>query len=157
MTFPEKTGDEKAFVEDLWARRKVGYLLDQIRVNGEKKELVDEVMALAKKYGIATPYTSYLVVPDGPVPSGRPGGQGRRLRTVVPRCAAAAGDRRARRRCRVPNLPARPRPGRRRAKQAKRPDEKARRRGARPKGDRPRPRTTTKAAKKDAYNQARAC
>ena len=59
-------------MEDLWARRKVGYLLDQIRVNGEKKELVDEVVTLAKRYGITTPYTSYLVVPDGPLPwSGR--------------------------------------------------------------------------------------
>ncbi|MCS6977325.1 MAG: VIT and VWA domain-containing protein [Gemmatales bacterium] len=67
LDFPSKT-DDKRFVEDLWARRKVGYLLEQIRLNGEKKELVDEVTALAKKYGIATPYTSYLVVPDEPVP-----------------------------------------------------------------------------------------
>jgi Ca-activated chloride channel family protein len=67
-TFPEKTGDERAFVEGLWARRKVGYLLDQIRVNGEQKELKDEVIALAKKHGITTPYTSYLVVPDMPAP-----------------------------------------------------------------------------------------
>jgi Ca-activated chloride channel family protein len=64
VNFPEKTGDEKSFVADLWARRKVGYLLDQIRINGEKTELKDEVIALAKKYGITTPYTSYLVVPD---------------------------------------------------------------------------------------------
>ncbi|MBL8799101.1 MAG: VWA domain-containing protein [Planctomycetia bacterium] len=83
-TFAAKTGDEKSFVEDLWARRKVGYLLDQIRLNGEKGELVEEVKTLAKKYGIATPYTSYLVVPDNvavlggggglprPVPPGRP-------------------------------------------------------------------------------------
>jgi Ca-activated chloride channel family protein len=55
-------------VEHVWARRKVGYLLDQIRANGEKKELVEETVALAKKYGIATPYTSYLIVPDAPVP-----------------------------------------------------------------------------------------
>jgi Ca-activated chloride channel family protein len=67
-TFPERTNDEKAFVEHVWARRKVGYMLDQIRLNGEKKELVDEVTLLAKKYGIATPYTSYLIVPDGPMP-----------------------------------------------------------------------------------------
>jgi Ca-activated chloride channel family protein len=78
VTFPDKTGDEKAFVEEIWARRKVGYLLDQIRLNGEKKELVDEVVALAKKYGITTPYTSYLIVPDGPLPvAGGPGGAGR--------------------------------------------------------------------------------
>src|SRR5262249_50278179 len=42
-TFAKKTNEDKAFVEQLWARRKVGYLLDQIRANGEKKELVDEV------------------------------------------------------------------------------------------------------------------
>jgi Ca-activated chloride channel family protein len=66
--FPEQTGEDKAFVEDLWARRKVGYLLDQIRTNGEKKELVDEVVKLGKKHGITTPYTSYLVVPDNASP-----------------------------------------------------------------------------------------
>ncbi len=64
IKFADKTADEKAFVEDLWARRKVGFLLDQIRLNGDKKELVDEVVTLAKRYGITTPYTSYLVVPD---------------------------------------------------------------------------------------------
>lgn len=64
VDFPVRTDTARSFVEDLWARRKVGYLLDQIRVNGEQQELVTEVTALAKKYGIATPYTSYLVVPD---------------------------------------------------------------------------------------------
>jgi Ca-activated chloride channel family protein len=67
VSFAPRTNDDRAFVEPLWARRKVGYLLDQIRANGQKKELVDEVTALAKKYGIATPYTSYLIVPDAPV------------------------------------------------------------------------------------------
>ena len=68
LDFPAKTTDSKEFVEQLWARRKVGYMLDQIRANGEKKELVDEVKTLAKKYGITTPYTSWLIVPDAPVP-----------------------------------------------------------------------------------------
>src|SRR5579883_850808 len=68
LTFPEKTGEEREFVEHLWARRKVGYLLDQIRANGERKELVEEVVRLAKRYGITTPYTSYLVVPDSALP-----------------------------------------------------------------------------------------
>ena len=67
ITFPEKTAEEKPFVADLWARRKVGYLLDQIRLNGAKKEMVDEVVVLAKRFGIITPYTSYLVVPEVPV------------------------------------------------------------------------------------------
>lgn len=75
LTFPEATGEGREFVELLWARRKVGYLLDQVRVNGEKKELVDEIVRLAKRYGITTPYTSYLIMPDGPVPGmpSRPG------------------------------------------------------------------------------------
>jgi Ca-activated chloride channel family protein len=68
VTFPDRTTDDRDFVENLWARRKVGFLLDQIRVNGEQKELMDELMVLAKKYGIATPYTSFLVVPDAPMP-----------------------------------------------------------------------------------------
>jgi Ca-activated chloride channel family protein len=73
FTIPARTDDGKEFVEHLWARRKVGYLLDQIRANGEQRELVDEVTALARRYGIATPYTSYLVVPDGPLPVAAPG------------------------------------------------------------------------------------
>ena len=35
-------------------------------------ELIKEVVMLAKRYGIATPYTSHLVVPDGPMPVLRP-------------------------------------------------------------------------------------
>src|SRR5262249_41949965 len=64
VDLPAKTSEEKAFVENLWARRRVGYLLDQIRVSGQQKELIDEVVKLAKKHGITTPYSSYLVVPD---------------------------------------------------------------------------------------------
>jgi Ca-activated chloride channel family protein len=75
-SFPEKTGDDKAFVEQIWARRKVGYLLDQIRQHGESRELVDETKRLAKRYGIATPYTSYLIVPDEPVQRFGRGGMG---------------------------------------------------------------------------------
>src|SRR5262245_43498960 len=76
LNFADKTSEDKNFVEDLWARRKVGYLLDQIRLNGEKKELVDEVVTLAKRYGITTPYTSFLIVPDAPVPIVRSKGVG---------------------------------------------------------------------------------
>ncbi|HEX4591705.1 MAG TPA: VIT domain-containing protein, partial [Gemmataceae bacterium] len=75
MSAGPRGGDDRDFVEHLWARRKVGYLLDQIRANGEKKELIEEVTGLAKKYGIATPYTSYLIVPDAAVPIAR-GGRG---------------------------------------------------------------------------------
>ena len=53
---------ENSFVADLWAQRKIAYLLDEIRLHGENKELKDEVIRLSKEYGIATPYTSYLVL-----------------------------------------------------------------------------------------------
>jgi Ca-activated chloride channel family protein len=89
--FSDKTNEDRAFVEDLWARRKVGYLLDAIRRNGEKKELVEEVVALAKRYGISTPYTSYLIVPDTVVPLVRgPGVPNPRLGREVPQALAPA-------------------------------------------------------------------
>ncbi|NKB67181.1 MAG: VWA domain-containing protein [Candidatus Latescibacteria bacterium] len=57
------------FLPRLWATRKVGFLLDQIRLNGEDDELVEEIVALSRRYGIITPYTSFLIVEDEvPVP-----------------------------------------------------------------------------------------
>ena len=52
---------EQDFVARLWATRRVGALLEEIRMNGENEELKDEVVALAKEFGLVTPYTSYLV------------------------------------------------------------------------------------------------
>ncbi len=52
------------FIPPLWATRAVGYLLEQIRLQGQNQELVDEVVRLAKQYGIITPYTSYLILED---------------------------------------------------------------------------------------------
>jgi Ca-activated chloride channel family protein len=72
--------DKTSFVPRLWAVRKVGYLMDQIRLNGANQELQKEVVRLGKKYGIVTPYTSYLVLEDdvaaAPVVPGRGGGGG---------------------------------------------------------------------------------
>jgi Ca-activated chloride channel homolog len=53
-----------SFIPRLWATRRVGYLLDQIRLHGENTELRDEVTRLARQYGIITPYTAYLFVQD---------------------------------------------------------------------------------------------
>ncbi|MHC4788188.1 MAG: VIT and vWA domain-containing protein, partial [Planctomycetota bacterium] len=60
-SFPAQNAANE-FLPQLWARRKIGYLLDQIRLHGQSKELVDEVVRLSKEYGIATAYTSYLVL-----------------------------------------------------------------------------------------------
>jgi len=50
-----------SFLPRLWATRRCGYLLEQIRLQGPEKELIDEVRNLGVKYGIVTPYTSFLV------------------------------------------------------------------------------------------------
>lgn len=52
------------FIPRLWAIRRVGFLLDEIRLRGENKELKDEVTELARQYNIVTPYTAYLIVED---------------------------------------------------------------------------------------------
>ena len=56
----ERSGGEE-FIARLWATRKIGYLLQQIRLHGEQGEMVDEVVDLSIRYGIITPYTSFLV------------------------------------------------------------------------------------------------
>lgn len=58
-------GAQNHQVPRLWAARKVSYLLDQIRLHGDNKELVGEVDRLATRYGIVTPYTSYLITEPG--------------------------------------------------------------------------------------------
>lgn len=52
------------FLPRLWASRKVGYLLKRIVMEGESEELVQQIIELATRYGIATPYTSFLVEED---------------------------------------------------------------------------------------------
>jgi Ca-activated chloride channel family protein len=52
------------FIPRLWATRRVGWLLDEIRKNGETGELKDEVVKLARQHGIVTPYTAYLILED---------------------------------------------------------------------------------------------
>jgi Ca-activated chloride channel homolog len=61
LRFPLKE-DENDFLPRLWATRRVGWLMEQIRTNGEQKELRDEIVDLGTRYGIVTPYTSYLAV-----------------------------------------------------------------------------------------------
>ena len=63
VKFPEES-NESEFIPRLWATRRVGYLLDEIRLHGENSELRDEVTELARKYGIVTPYTAYLILED---------------------------------------------------------------------------------------------
>ncbi len=63
LTFPaEQAGND--YIPRLWAARRVGWLLDQIRLHGESAELVDEVIRLAREFAIVTPYTASLILED---------------------------------------------------------------------------------------------
>jgi Ca-activated chloride channel family protein len=63
LDFPERAGGE-SFIARLWATRRIGDLLNSIRLNGENPELVDSVVRLSVRYGIITPYTSFLITED---------------------------------------------------------------------------------------------
>ncbi len=63
LAFPMRAEDNN-FLPRLWATRRVGWLMEQIRTNGENKEVRDEIVDLGTRYGIVTPYTSYLAT-DG--------------------------------------------------------------------------------------------
>src|SRR4026208_2314246 len=66
LSFPLRT-DANDYLPRLWATRRVGWLMEQGRSNGEQKELRDEIVDLGTRYGIVTPYTSYLALEDASV------------------------------------------------------------------------------------------
>src|SRR5690606_11336151 len=49
FVFPEEER-KRDFVARLWATRRVGQLLEQVRLNGENEELKDEIVSLAKEF-----------------------------------------------------------------------------------------------------------
>ncbi len=64
FTYPDQSfrasgGPE--FLPRLWATRKIGALLNEIHLNGPQEEVIDQIVRLSIRYGIVTPYTSYLV------------------------------------------------------------------------------------------------
>ncbi len=60
-------GGVLAALPRLWATRKIGYLLNQIRLDGPDQETIDQIVRLSIRYGIVTPYTSYLVTEEMPL------------------------------------------------------------------------------------------
>jgi Ca-activated chloride channel family protein len=56
----ESDDDTNAFVAKLWATRRVGEIIDELDLKGRNEELVKELVDLATKHGILTPYTSFL-------------------------------------------------------------------------------------------------
>ncbi len=67
QVFSRDTRDDGKHLETiprLWATRKIGYLLNQIRLYGVDEETVGQIVKLSIRFGIVTPYTSYLVTED---------------------------------------------------------------------------------------------
>lgn len=58
---PSRRSITHGYLERLWAVRRIGFLLDEVQLNGKtNQELVDEIVRLATKYAIVTPFTSFL-------------------------------------------------------------------------------------------------
>lgn len=65
VDLPE-SAERHAFLPKLWANMKVTEELDGIRLSGRADpEVVETITRIAKRYGIVTPYTSYLVLEEG--------------------------------------------------------------------------------------------
>jgi Ca-activated chloride channel family protein len=63
-TFPVDFANEEishTYLPRLWAMRRIGHLTEVAQANGNNKEVVDEIVALSKQYGIISAYTSFLV------------------------------------------------------------------------------------------------
>ncbi|MBM3695296.1 MAG: VWA domain-containing protein [Actinobacteria bacterium] len=64
IRFTESGGPDS--LPRLWATRKIGHLLKEVRLRGPNDELIDQIVRLSIRYGVVTPYTSYLVTEDTP-------------------------------------------------------------------------------------------
>jgi Ca-activated chloride channel family protein len=75
FNFPQQvfTADSRSDVSSLaelprlWATRKIGFLLNKIRLQGADQETIEQIVKLSIRYGIVTPYTSYLVTEPSPI------------------------------------------------------------------------------------------
>lgn len=60
--FPEKALEARDLPRR-WARARVDDLLARIEAEGERREWVEEIIALSKRYKFITPYTAFLAAP----------------------------------------------------------------------------------------------
>jgi Ca-activated chloride channel family protein len=70
QVFARDSREDGAFLTALprlWATRKIGGLLNQVRLQGPDEETIDQIVRLSIRYGIVTPYTSYLVTEPMPL------------------------------------------------------------------------------------------
>lgn len=62
VDFPERA-ESFDFIPRLWAVRKIGYLIDEVRLH-HHQEVIEEIVRLAKEYGVVTEFTSFLIEED---------------------------------------------------------------------------------------------
>ncbi len=67
VSFPDATATGDAFVANLWAARRMGALLRELRLEGHNDALVKEVIELSRRFGIVTEYTAFLAASGGEV------------------------------------------------------------------------------------------
>ncbi|MEX1225099.1 MAG: VIT domain-containing protein [Pirellulales bacterium] len=80
-----------AFVEKLWAVRRVGEIIDELDLKGQNEELIEELVELSTRHGILTPYTSFLADDTGAVDLADVRGNATRARTSLDRLKEAEG------------------------------------------------------------------
>ncbi len=57
----KRSKDEShAFIEKLWAVRRIGEIIDELDLKGKNNELIEELVELSTRHGILTPYTSFM-------------------------------------------------------------------------------------------------
>jgi Ca-activated chloride channel homolog len=67
-----KSRADSRFIATLWASRRAAAIIDEMDLEGRKESLMQELLELAKKYGILTPYTAFLAEePDANMPLAR--------------------------------------------------------------------------------------
>lgn len=69
---PYVTDNQLSAIPRIWATRKIGYLLNQLRLltteqDEARREMIEQIVRLSIRFGIVTPYTSYLVTDPAPL------------------------------------------------------------------------------------------
>jgi Ca-activated chloride channel family protein len=59
VDFPERERSDPTIAQ-LWAQRRVADLLTELRLEGTRESLIEEIVSIANQFGIVTPYTAYL-------------------------------------------------------------------------------------------------
>ena len=82
-TLVESSADQScAFVEKLWAMRRIGEIIDELDLRGKNDELIQELVQLSTKHGILTPYTSFLA-DENAAPGSLAGGEASTRRAAM--------------------------------------------------------------------------